>query len=70
MERLPVHVADDDFEALPTGGDSETFGHDPKLTSRAGGVCCTPTTRQGECCAPKSELAVDAPCCGPSSSSL
>ncbi len=26
--------------------------------------CCTPETPQGVCCAPKSELAPDAPCCG------
>jgi thioredoxin reductase len=26
--------------------------------------CCTPTTPQGACCAPKPELADDAPCCG------
>jgi Glyoxalase/Bleomycin resistance protein/Dioxygenase superfamily len=49
---------------------SETFGHDPGLASLAGGACCTPTTPQGECCVPKSELAADAPCCGSSSSSL
>jgi thioredoxin reductase len=27
-------------------------------------ACCTPTTTQGTCCAPKPELAEDAPCCG------
>jgi hypothetical protein len=26
--------------------------------------CCTPTTAQGTCCAPKAELAAAAPCCG------
>ncbi|MCG7363001.1 NAD(P)/FAD-dependent oxidoreductase [Roseomonas sp. ACRSG] len=26
--------------------------------------CCTPATPQGTCCAPKPELAEDAPCCG------
>jgi arsenic resistance protein ArsH len=26
--------------------------------------CCTPKTPQGVCCAPKRELAADAPCCG------
>jgi thioredoxin reductase len=32
------------------------------------GVCSTPTTPQGTCCAPKPELAVDAPCCGSAAS--
>ncbi|MFD1111313.1 FAD-dependent oxidoreductase [Pseudoroseomonas ludipueritiae] len=27
-------------------------------------ACCTPTTTQDTCCAPKPELAEDAPCCG------
>ena len=27
--------------------------------------CCTPTPAQTICCAPKPELAVEAPCCGP-----
>lgn len=27
--------------------------------------CCTPTTPQNVCCAPKPELAAEAPCCGP-----
>jgi catechol 2,3-dioxygenase-like lactoylglutathione lyase family enzyme len=58
------------WETFLTSGESETFGHDPELTSLAGGRCCTPTTPQGECCAPKNELATDAPCCGPSGSSL
>jgi cation diffusion facilitator CzcD-associated flavoprotein CzcO len=30
----------------------------------AASSCCTPTTKQGECCPPKAELAVNAPCCG------
>jgi len=36
-------------------------------TERAPSVadaCCTPTTPQGACCAPKPELAAAAPCCG------
>ncbi|PHK94068.1 flavoprotein [Pseudoroseomonas rhizosphaerae] len=30
----------------------------------AASSCCTPKTPQGACCAPKPELAEDAPCCG------
>jgi hypothetical protein len=30
----------------------------------AAASCCTPTTPQGVCCAPKPELAETAPCCG------
>ncbi|GGJ39805.1 NAD(P)-binding domain-containing protein [Neoroseomonas lacus] len=30
----------------------------------AAAACCTPATPQGACCAPKPELAADAPCCG------
>jgi len=56
------------WEAFLTRGESETFGHDVELASLAGGACCTPTTPQGECCAPKTELAADAPCCGSSGS--
>ena len=29
-------------------------------------ACCTPQTPQGVCCAPKPELAAEAPCCGSS----
>lgn len=29
-----------------------------------GSPCCGPETPQGACCPPKSDLAVDAPCCG------
>ena len=31
-------------------------------------ACCTPATPQGACCAPKPELAAEAPCCGPKAS--
>lgn len=31
----------------------------------ASGVCCTPETPQGTCCAPKPQLAADALCCAP-----
>lgn len=37
-------------------------------TERAGAAaeaCCTPTTPQGVCCAPKPAQDADAPCCGP-----
>ncbi|MCG7354759.1 flavoprotein, partial [Roseomonas mucosa] len=30
----------------------------------AASSCCTPATPQGTCCAPKPEMAEDAPCCG------
>ncbi|MCO6416086.1 NAD(P)-binding domain-containing protein [Siccirubricoccus sp. KC 17139] len=33
-------------------------------TAEAESSCCTPETPQGTCCAPKPELAEDAPCCG------
>ena len=36
----------------------------PAGTAEAG-ACCTPATRQGNCCAPKPALAAEAPCCGP-----
>jgi thioredoxin reductase len=32
--------------------------------AEAASSCCTPETPQGTCCAPKPELAEDAPCCG------
>jgi cation diffusion facilitator CzcD-associated flavoprotein CzcO len=36
-----------------------------RLTAdNATSACCTSTTPQGVCCAPKSELPIDAPCCG------
>jgi hypothetical protein len=58
------------WEAFLTSAESETFGYDPELASLADGPCCTPMTPQGECCAPKSQLAADAPCCGSTDSSL
>ncbi|NOG73661.1 FAD-dependent oxidoreductase [Roseicella sp. DB1501] len=33
-------------------------------TAEAEPSCCTPVTPEGSCCAPKPELAEDAPCCG------
>jgi thioredoxin reductase len=32
--------------------------------TEAASSCCTPETPQGTCCAPKPELAAEAPCCG------
>ncbi len=53
------------WETFLTSGESTVFGNDPDLQStRDGGSCCTPRTAQGTCCAPKPELAPEAPCCG------
>lgn len=46
--------------ALPETGVCST-----ERTGAAADACCTPTTPQGACCAPKPEKAADAPCCGP-----
>ena len=40
-------------------------GADLGAIRNAESACCTPATPQGVCCAPKQELAADAPCCGP-----
>jgi catechol 2,3-dioxygenase-like lactoylglutathione lyase family enzyme len=54
------------WEAFLTTGESTVYGDSVDLASHASGdACCTPDTPQGVCCAPKPELAPDAPCCGP-----
>ena len=53
------------WEAFLTRGESAVYGHSPDLdTLTPDPACCTPDTPQGVCCAPKSELPADAPCCG------
>lgn len=56
------------WEAFLTNGEATVYGDSPEFPAlsknAADGVCCTPITPQGVCCAPKSALAADAPCCG------
>jgi catechol 2,3-dioxygenase-like lactoylglutathione lyase family enzyme len=53
------------WEAFLTSGESTVYGDAPNLGAiEAEADCCTPTTAQGVCCPPKSELPADAPCCG------
>ncbi|MGH6847669.1 MAG: ArsI/CadI family heavy metal resistance metalloenzyme [Methylocella sp.] len=54
-------------ETFLTSGESTVYGDsaDPGAIRTASGAFCTPETPQGDCCAPKPELAADAPCCGP-----
>jgi len=40
----------------------------PAIDDIAAAACCTAETPQGVCCAPKPELAAEAPCCGASAS--
>jgi catechol 2,3-dioxygenase-like lactoylglutathione lyase family enzyme len=53
------------WETFLTTGDSTIYGDSvdlgPIRTTSAS--CCTPETLQGACCAPKPELAANAPCC-------
>ena len=66
-------IADPDgvaWEAFLTEGESATYGGSPDLdrlasANAAANACCTPETPQGVCCAPKADLAPDAPRCGP-----
>ncbi|MBX6322587.1 MAG: flavoprotein [Rhodospirillaceae bacterium] len=46
---------------LPETGVCSTERRPETATAAA---CCTPETPQGVCCAPKPEIAADAPCCG------
>jgi hypothetical protein len=54
------------WETFLTSGESTVYGDsvDPGPTRTTSGACRTPETPQGACCAPKPELAADAPCCG------
>lgn len=49
------------WEAYHTMEDAQIFSRDDAVSEA---TCCTPETPQGVCCAPKAELAADAPCCG------
>ncbi len=52
------------WEAFLTTGESTVYGDRVDLASHTSGdTCCTQETPQGVCCAPKPELARDAPCC-------
>jgi catechol 2,3-dioxygenase-like lactoylglutathione lyase family enzyme len=53
------------WESFFTTGESTVYGDDPALEAAGASACCTPTTPQGACCAPKPELPAEAPCCGP-----
>ena len=46
------------WEAYHTMEDAQVYSGGDAI------ACCTPETLQGACCAPKAELAADAPCCG------
>jgi len=52
------------WETFLTTGESTVYGTDLDLTPIMAGACCTAGTPQGSCCAPKSELVANAPCCG------
>jgi hypothetical protein len=53
------------WETFLTSDESTVYGEDPDFKSMKSNACCTPTTPQGVCCAPKPELPTDAACCGP-----
>lgn len=50
------------WEAYHTMEDAQIYSGNDAVS---GAACCVPETLQGVCCAPKPELAADAPCCGP-----
>ncbi|HEX9932595.1 MAG TPA: ArsI/CadI family heavy metal resistance metalloenzyme [Allosphingosinicella sp.] len=56
------------WEAFHTSGEATVYGDSPALAVLTGAAadepCCTSETAQGVCCAPKPDLAADAPCCG------
>lgn len=54
------------WETFLTSGESTVYGDSVELGSirTTSGACCTSETPQSACCAPKPELATDAPCCG------
>lgn len=49
------------WEAYHTMEDAQIYSGNDAVSEAA---CCVPETLQGVCCAPKPELAADAPCCG------
>jgi predicted enzyme related to lactoylglutathione lyase len=55
------------WETFLTFGESTIYGDSVDLgpIRIASAACCTTDTPQGACCAPKAELAADAPCCEP-----
>ncbi len=52
------------WEAFFTTGASTVYGTDLDLSPITDAACCTGTTPQGACCAPKPALAAEAACCG------
>ena len=55
------------WETFLTSGESTVYGESPDLAPLASdAACCTPQTRNGECCPPKADRAADAPCCAAS----
>jgi catechol-2,3-dioxygenase len=54
------------WETFLTSSESTLYGDsvDVGPIRTTSGACCTPETPQDVCCAPKPELAADAPCCG------
>ncbi len=54
------------WETFLTSGESTVYGDSADLgpIHTTAGACCTPETPQDACCAPKPELAAEAPCCG------
>jgi hypothetical protein len=55
------------WETFCTSDESTLYGDsvDLGLIRVTSGACCTRETPQGTCCAPKPEVAADAPCCSP-----
>lgn len=53
------------WETFLTTGESTVYGNSADLGAirTTSAACCTPETPQRACCAPKPELAPDAPCC-------
>jgi catechol-2,3-dioxygenase len=50
------------WEAYHTMADAQIYSSNDDAVE-AVGACCTSATPQGACCAPKPELAAEAPCC-------
>ena len=58
------------WETFLTTGESTVYGDSADLGAirTTAATCCTPETPQDACCAPKLDLTVAAPCCGPKAS--
>jgi catechol 2,3-dioxygenase-like lactoylglutathione lyase family enzyme len=53
------------WEAYHTMEDAQIYSTSQSAGAPvSGAACCAPETPQSVCCAPKPELAADAPCCG------